>query len=369
MNIDTLRKKNLIIFEGIVGSHAYGIATEKSDKDIKGVYIQEMKDILRDKYVEQVNDARNDVTFYEITRFLQLLRQNNPNILELLYLPSDCIISCDPLFDLIMKNRDSYLSKTCRYSFGGYAIDQIKKARGLNKKIVSPIDEKRKGVLDFCYVPYDQGSILVREYLSEHGMDQRFCGLSSIPHMRYTYGVYYDKVSHLKEKGIQINVNREPFKGIVQDEDLSNDVSLSIIPPGIQPNFIMQFNRDAYEIHCREYKEYWNWVEMRNPERFSDNMLNGKGYDGKNLAHCHRLLDMAIEIAKEGTVNVRRPNREKLLSIRKGEYEYDQLIEEAESKILEMNDAFDRCSLPERVDNDLISDLLLRVRKQRYILK
>jgi hypothetical protein len=99
--------------------------------------------------------------------------------------------------------------------------------------------------------------------------------------MRYTYGAYLTQGRAITGKYV---------KGIVQDRETSNDISLSEVPKDISPNFIMQFNKDGYSKYCKEYKEYWEWVEKRNKARYDDNMLHGKGYDGKNLAHCHRLL-------------------------------------------------------------------------------
>ncbi len=56
-------------------------------------------------------------------------------MLELLYTPEDCIEYKHPIFDKILEHKDKFLSKSCRWSFGGYAIDQITKAKGLNKKM------------------------------------------------------------------------------------------------------------------------------------------------------------------------------------------------------------------------------------------
>jgi predicted nucleotidyltransferase len=367
MTIQDLKDQRLIIFEGIVGSQAYGIATPTSDVDIKGVFMMPLEGLLNFDYVEQVSDEKNDTTYYELRRFLQLLQTNNPNILELLNLPEDCILHKDPIFDMILSKRDLFITRACKLSFGGYAVEQIKKARGLNKKIVKPFDEKRKGVLDFCYVPFEQGSILVKEYLEIHGMKQEYCGLVALPHMRFTYGVHYDRISELIDKGISVPRSYTKFKGIVQDEEKSNEVSLSDVPRESMPAFVMQFNSDGYSVYCREYREYWDWVSKRNQSRFSDNMLHGKGYDGKNLAHCHRLLDMAIEIGEGKGINVRRNNREQLLSIRKGEYDYDKLVEEAEEKIRRMDEVFSSSSLPEKIEHDFVNNLLLTMRRQRNL--
>jgi hypothetical protein len=366
MQIQDLRDRNLIIFEGIAGSQAYGIATPTSDTDIRGVFIQPLEDILSFGYQEQVADQTNDIVFYEVGRFLSLLADNNPNILELLNMPEDCILIKTSLFDKILAHKEKFISRTCKNSFGGYAVQQIKKARGMNKKIAKPMEKQRKEVLDFCYVPDGQGSIPVKEYLAERGMKQEHCGLVSLPHMRYVYAVYYDKLSQIETRVDLEICSALRYKGIVQDEAKSNDISLSSILKGENVEFIMYFNKDGYSIYCREYKEYWDWVEKRNPHRYADNLSHGGGYDGKNLAHCHRLLDMAIEIGEGKGINVRRENREELLSIRRGEKEYATLLAEAESKIEKMDSIFDKSELPERADKEFANALLKEIRKEAY---
>ena len=47
------------------------------------------------------------------------------------------------------------------------------------------------------------------------------------------------------------------------------------------------------------------------------------------MMHVFRLLDMAGEIATGKGVIVRRPNRDFLLSIRKGDFEYEELVKQA----------------------------------------
>ena len=82
--------------------------------------------------------------------------------------------------------------------------------------------------------------------------------------------------------------------------------------------------------------------------------------------HCHRLLDMAIEIGEGKGIIVKRPNREYLLKIRSGEMDYDFLVEDAENKIKTIDDVYKKSNLPERIDNKIVSDLLLKVRKEYY---
>jgi hypothetical protein len=357
MTIEDLKKEGLIIFEGITGSQAYGTATPDSDIDIKGVFMIPLDKILNYEYVDQVSDDKNDTTYFELGKFLKLLQTNNSTVLELLSLPEECILYKDPIFDHVINNSAKFISKICKMSFAGYAIDQIKKARGLNKKIVKKFEEKRKSVLEFCHVPIGTGSIPLISYLEKKGISQESCGLTNIPHMRYTNHVYVDWYGKYN------------YKGIVKDIDKSNDISLSSIPKGELPDFIMQFNKDGYSVYCREYREYWDWAEKRNQSRFNDNMLHGKGYDGKNLAHCHRLLDMAIEIGQGKGIIVKRNNREELLSIRRGEYDYDELIANANAKIALLDDVYEISSLPDTPNQNAANGLLLKMRIERYNLK
>ena len=82
--------------------------------------------------------------------------------------------------------------------------------------------------------------------------------------------------------------------------------------------------------------------------------------------HTFRLLDMASEILNQGKVIVRRPNREELLLIRSGHYDYDTLIEMANQKMEKVKEAYQQSVLSEKPDEDEIKSLLLEIRKDLY---
>lgn len=56
--IKEIRDKKLIIFETVAGSHAYGTATPESDKDIRGVFVQPLEDVLKYGFTDQVSDEK-----------------------------------------------------------------------------------------------------------------------------------------------------------------------------------------------------------------------------------------------------------------------------------------------------------------------
>lgn len=352
MTIQDLRQEGLILLECLSGSKAYGLDTPSSDTDIKGVFLLPQKQYYSWEYTPQLNNETNDWMFYELGRFMELLALNNPNILELLNTPPEAVLYKHPLLEELKPAW--FLSKRCRDTFGKFALSQIKKAKGLKKKILNPVGEERKSLLSFCYVNQEQGAIPLEQFLADKGWQQQHCGLVNIAHMKDVYGLYYSDTLG--------------FSGIMRGP-ASNELCLSSIPKGTPQVALLYFNKDGYSTYCKEYREYWDWVEKRNEVRYENTQRHGKNYDAKNMMHVFRLLDMAIEIGREGQVNVRRPNRDFLLSIKAGELEYETLLKMAEEKQLEMEAAFDQSSLPEEPDVAFIHQLTYELRDQLYRAK
>ena len=388
MNIQEVENK--LAYKFVRGSTLYNTNIETSDVDYGGVFILPNERLigLPDFYQDQVSDERHDTTYYEFNRWVELLMKANPNALESLFVPTDKVIgNIHPAVQLIIDNRDMFLTKECFKSLSGYAYAQIQKCRGLNKKCVQPVMEKKE-VLDFCYTFKDQGSQPMKEFLEERGYLQKYCGLVSIPNMKDTYGVYYDFASHVKfefdnykDRRVFLSlcndwfggeyyewvfdrfVNNEfyGYSGIVHPEGKSNEVRLSSIPKGEIPICFMTYNQQGYESHCRKYKEYQEWVQKRNPARYESNLKSN--YDVKNVAHCVRLLHMGLELAKgEGFNVVRTWDREMILDIRNHKYEYEEIIEYVEKVFAEMKELAEKCDLPKTVDKQKVNELILQAR-------
>jgi len=339
------------LFECVTGSRAYGTDTPQSDTDIRGIFVLPRERLfgLPRSQVEQVSDDTNDETFYEVGRFIHLLTGNNPNILEMLYTEPGMTRYRHPLMDRI--DPAIVLSKLCRDTFAGYAMTQVRKARGLNKKIVNPMDGPRKGLLEFCYVVDGQGSVPLSDWLDQRGLRQRNCGLVNVPHMRDTYAVFHSEAD-------------TTYRGVVRDPGESTDLLMSSVAKGETPVAWMQFNKDGYKKYCREYREYHEWLAKRNEARYLTNVEHGRNYDSKNLMHTFRLLDMAAEIAEHHTLTVRRPNCDFLMQIRRGEFDYDELIDRAESRIEEIHCLYEKSELRDEPDVDALEGILIEIREQ-----
>jgi hypothetical protein len=349
LTIDWIKNNGLLVFEVITGSRAYGLATEKSDTDIRGVFVLPEEMYYGMEYTEQVNNETNDIVYYELRRFMQLLAKNNPNILEMLSIPEHCVLQRHAIMDRVKP--ELFLSKLCEQTFANYAYTQIKKAYGLEKKIVNPVDEVRKSVLDFCFIYEGRESIPLGKYLVDKGMQQEKIGLTSLAHLRDCYNVFYS--------------DEHKYSGVMRKEE-ANDVCLSNIPKGENPVAMLYFNRDSYSVYCKKYKEYWDWVDKRNDERYKTTMSHGKNYDSKNMMHVFRLLLMAREIAVEGKINVHREGRDFLLSIKQGKFEYDELVQKAEALKNELPSLYQQSNLQDEPDFAKINELLVGMRKEYY---
>lgn len=128
----------------------------------------------------------------------------------------------------------------------------------------------------------------------------------------------------------------------------------------------MSFNKSAYSKYCKDYKEYWEWVEKRNDSRYQNTLDHGKNYDAKNMMHTIRLLTMCEEIGESGKINVRREDRDFLLRIKKGEFQYEELVAIADSKIVSINQAYEKSNLPAHPDIKKLNQALVDIRKEFY---
>lgn len=142
-------------YEVIMGSRAYSVNSPDSDYDIYGFVIPP-KDILFphlrgvipgfgnqgekfEQYEEQGlvhkdEDGKMEVSFniYNIVKYFQLCMDNNPNMLDSLFVPANCVLYSTQVAQIVRDNRKKFLSKKCWQKFKGYAFSQIHKMENKN---------------------------------------------------------------------------------------------------------------------------------------------------------------------------------------------------------------------------------------------
>ena len=390
---DIIRNDGRLLYEYIRGSHLYGLNNEDSDVDTSGVFV-----CTRDElfgcfgYKSQVTDSRHDNTWFEIGELIRLLLKSNPTVMESLFVPMEKVLgNIHPLMQMVIDNREQFISKQCFNPFFGYAKSQIEKARGLNKKIVNPITE-RLTPYDFIYTFKGQGSTKFRDWLANRGLHQEYCGLVNVPNMHDIYGVYYDFGAHIAaypdwkidslflEYACEYNKDKDinetkcrlsetspiGYRGVINVDADGNELRLSSIDDkDTRPICFISYNQSGYSSHCRLYAEYQTWVKERNPKRYESNL--DKNYDSKNMMHCFRLMHMAGEIAEgKGMILQRTWDRQFLMDVRNHKFEYEEIIERLEEEKERMNQLMEQSTIRELIDTVFVNQLMIDIRKKQF---
>ena len=115
-----------VIYRCIVGSRAYGLDSESSDVDRRGIYLPPAN-MHWSLYgiPEQIENSDTDECYWELQKFLVLALKANPNVLECLYTP--LIETVSDLAQELLDNRKVFLSKLIYQTYNGYVISQFRK--------------------------------------------------------------------------------------------------------------------------------------------------------------------------------------------------------------------------------------------------
>ena len=118
--------ESCVIYRCVVGSRAYGLNTDDSDTDLRGIYLatSEMQWSLFGT-PEQFEDNEAQTCYWELQKFLIMALKANPNVLECLYSP--LVEKATPLAEQLLAMRTSFLSQMIFQTFNGYALSQFKK--------------------------------------------------------------------------------------------------------------------------------------------------------------------------------------------------------------------------------------------------
>ena len=158
-----------------MGSHAYGIGSENSDIDIYGFCIPPKRIVFphtvgviqgfgnQGERFEQwqehhIKDEFNDydITVYNIVKFFKLCMDNNPNMIDSLFVPENCMRHMTQVGKMVRDNRLKFLHKGSYHKFSGYAYSQKNKMmnRDVEKLKLKNEDEltpREKSVLKYGY--------------------------------------------------------------------------------------------------------------------------------------------------------------------------------------------------------------------------
>lgn len=333
------------IFATMHGSHAYGLATETSDIDIKGICIAPLQYYLGfSKTFEQAEGKDPyDLVIYDIRKFFKLASACNPNIIEVLFTePSEQLI-VHPVMNSILENRDLFISQKARHTFAGYAKSQLARINTHHRWLKNPPEKKPErndfGLMPTSFIPSEQlGAAFTEIQKKIESFDFDWSVLEEA-----------DRIS------LKNNISAYFAELNFTSDDIWEKTAKTI---GYNDNLIEILKKErAFKSKLEEWNQYENWLKTRNPKRAE---LEKKfGYDTKNASHLVRLLKMCKEIIQTGKVIVKRKeDREELLAIKNhGTWKYEDLIAWAEKEEKEIADIVKSSPLPKEPNIPMLNSL------------
>ncbi|MDB4311979.1 nucleotidyltransferase domain-containing protein [bacterium] len=337
-----------LIMSHLAGSHAYGMSLPTSDVDVRGIFCAPQKYIRTPWHnweQQKLNDTHEDGLVYELSRFMDLYLQGNPNILETLWVPESSIIQTSEAYEVLKHYREDLLSSKVAFTFTGYAFQQLKRIKGHNKWINNPqtVEPPQQHTFVKMVQNFDtEQKRLPRDFTLAQYRKGRL-----IPFGGDLFGLY------LCGNGLGYETFSEDgtLNTLFDDESRAGWGS---------PDMVVKFNKEEYNTAKETHKNFWKWKKERNVKR--SELEEKYGYDTKHASHLIRLLRMGEEVLTTGKVNVERADAQELLDIRHGKYTYDEILAMAEGKDdLIRGDLYKNTGLRKHPDVMLATKVLMEV--------
>lgn len=196
-----------IQFEVRTGSEAYGISHEDSDQDIYAFCIPEKQMVFPineiigfgtkpqrfEQFIAHHLEYKGkgiDLTIFNITKFFDLCMCCNPNMLDALFVPNNCINHITKIGAMIRERRKDFLHRGYWHKAKGYAYSQLNKIRTIDR--INEVEGKRR--LD----------------IEKHGYDTKFAA--------HTARLLNQAEQVLIEGDLDLQRNREQLKSIRRGE-------------------------------------------------------------------------------------------------------------------------------------------------------
>jgi len=337
MNFQSLLKTNMLV-KHLAGSHAYGTAMETSDTDYRGLFFVPSRILISPWFnVEQINDEmEEDTVYYELRKFMKLLVDQNPNIVETLWVRKKDIVFHTEVYDFLRQHRYDLLSSKVAFTYSGYAFQQLKRLKGHKKWINNPMSEVQPRQDSFLKLIHNYQ----KNKLLQLDIKKMNKGYRLIPYGNEVYAIHEAKGYSISSDNGNLNTTYEG--------EIGNNVPLMLV----------KFCKQEYKAELEKWNNYWSWKKNRNAIR--SELEEQSGFDTKHGMHLFRLLRMAKEILTTGEVNVFREDADELLAIRNGSLTYDEMIDYAEDMDQKIRNVYyKQTSLRKTMDLQKATDILM----------
>ena len=317
------RLSGRIMLLGLSGSYGYGTNREGSDVDFRGVALNLPSDLIGLTSFEQFEDRTTDTVIYGFNKFVSLLVNCNPNIIELLGLDDDQYYIRSELGQTLLDNRHLFLSKRAAASFGHFADAQLRRLQNAIARDSLPQSEREQHILRS-----------VRSALRDFNERQR----------------------EGERNNTRLYVDAAVTEGL--DTEIFLDADLKHYPLRRYTDMMNTLNSVV-----RDYDK----VGKRNHKK-DDIHLN------KHAMHLIRLYMMGIDILQDEVIRTHRPKEDLtlLMSIRNGDYmEEGRMSDGFFDMLADYEERFEQAerasTLPDSPDMDRIEELVEEINRHAVL--
>ena len=312
MSQDLIKNK---ILEFNTGSHLYGTNTAESDRDVCGIFMPNIDYILGFKRCEEIDcsikdkiDGKNtkdavDKKYYEFRKFIKLALDNNPNILEMLFVNDENILYTNKVGRKLLSMCCMFPHRGLKQKFLGYAFSQ-------KHKMIIKKDNY-----------YDLRNTI--NYLSKFNSQKLLAEIITRTDLPYFIKGQYDKNHNVRFIRVG-DLNIVPSKNVAQAMNIIQD---RLDKVGNREELVLKY-----------------------------------GYDTKFASHLIRLMLEGIELLTTGALEFPLKEKTTILSIKNGNWKVEDIF--AYSEYLEHSiEAIEKKSpLPkkpqiQKIENYCISEL------------
>ncbi len=124
----TLDVSRHVVYSVVVGSHAFGLARDASDEDVRGVFLPPARlhwSLFKPPEQVEIAEGGRDEVFWELEKYLVLALKANPNVLETLWSP--IVLKQTEVGERLRRLRRAFLSKHLYKTYCGYVLSQFEK--------------------------------------------------------------------------------------------------------------------------------------------------------------------------------------------------------------------------------------------------
>ena len=354
------------IFEAVVGSHAYGTNLPESDEDMGGVcIIPDKAYYIGNKNFEQADSLwtnekgeKIDKTIYSIRKIVSLMLDNNPNCLDLLFVPERCYRIIKPEWKKFIDVREDFLCSRLRYTLSGYAFSQLHRIKNHRNYLLNPPKGKPQrtdfGLPEVSIFPETQIEAISKistDFVKPE--DRKNFHNEAVDIINKDFYLLYLKYMERQMANTALNQ-------FCKDQINWLNLLCSIQSIFLKEEWLDMAQRELKYIHAkREYDSYENWKKTRNEKRKA---LEAKcGFDCKFASHSLRLLAMGKEYLETGKYQIDRTNidAEELIDIRLGNQPFEIVIAKADRLLCEVENLYKTTKAPKNPKREKINDMLM----------